>query len=1225
MRKREIIDQSKWRGKKDERGVAIITVLSVLILMTVMIVAFFVLATNDLKGARANAEGLRAMAAKDIAINLVVGQIREATTREETVWVSQPGAIRLYGSRTRDGIGSSIYKLYSARSMVAGRSRELAADIPKDWHLRPSQFVDLNRPTISPDPTDPENGARASIHFPIVDPRAFKGEGAPGSVEGFDFDASAIPGIVKGGPDYLKRLPMPVQWLYVLQDGTIGYLDSGNRFVGNVVATEENPIVSRIAFWTDDETCKVNVNTASEGVFWDTPRVDTEEDRRYAKYQPQTGEYNRYPGHPAMTSLSSVLFSYEGGGVSGRLDPMIPKDLAKMESLWRLAPGIGTRGSRGGTQAVDVNAGELEADPLQYHLYTSPDEIVFEDKFNGGKRQLHPQLTQEKMEHVRFFLSTRSRAPETTHLSKPRMSMWPVAELTNRRTAFDKVFAFCSTIGGKEYFFQRRDAYSRHGEFYRRDSGRNEELFRYVQGLTDEPMPGYGSSFTAKYGGGRFSDRDNILAESFDYIRGINLYDSYNSWSYTDGGDNDRIVGHGQIAPICLCGGTEHHPARWANRNLPLPKGFGRIHCLSEVGLFAIVRAEKISDEVYRGAKADVDRYNLQPGEKLIQVGFLLETFAPSHGWTSLQPKMAASFGGGSGNSNARPPESLTLNGEPLRWATGSRRSDAANFVQSSATRPKDWIAWGGSGGVRMFDDVLSFEPVVIKADAETLYFSGSESDPLRVILYDTQTSSFDVNNLVQSYQLAFPDATLPMPQWWSPDGSRTSENSLERRMQAAIEGGAEKLFSTRSDVIQSLVPYHGDYRLVASKRVVDPDVFVPHPLYGKARMAHALMDYVDSANGVRHLEGASVKGEFLSGIDYPAHRVPDFPLGVDSSLWAASAGEDRGVMEPAVTGDFDTGVGSAPDGAYINKADDGDIQGLGTSQDPYFDNVRSRREEAQALFAPNRLISGPGMLGSLSTGVQADVPWQTLLFRPHSNHFGATDLPDHMWMDAFWMPVVQPYAISEPFSTSGKLNLNYQIAPFTYIKRATGLHALMKAEKFLAIPNESAATYKDGAGVAQWRHFINVRETLKQWEEKFDAGELFRSASEICEMYLVPEGEKWDGVSGMEQFWAAHKLTGDNVKERPYTNLYPRLTVRSNVFTVHMVAQSLTKVSGTPADVWVEERDQVAGEYRGSAVIERHINPNDPAIPDFVDESSTANLNSFYSFRIVNVKRFAP
>ena len=202
--------------KQDEKGVAIITVLSVLMLMTLMVISFFTMATNELDASRSTAEGLRAVSAKDVAINLAIAQIREATTRENTIWISQPGAIRLYGNKSRTGRAASIYKLYSSSQMIASSLTDIARDRPQNWNQNPEQYVDLNRPVINPDPADPENIARASIHFPIVDPRAFKGEGQRGSVEGFSYDAQGVPGIVVGGTDYSKRLPMPVQWLYIL-------------------------------------------------------------------------------------------------------------------------------------------------------------------------------------------------------------------------------------------------------------------------------------------------------------------------------------------------------------------------------------------------------------------------------------------------------------------------------------------------------------------------------------------------------------------------------------------------------------------------------------------------------------------------------------------------------------------------------------------------------------------------------------------------------------------------------------------------------------------------------------------------------------------------------------------------------------------------------------------------------------------------------------------------
>jgi uncharacterized protein (TIGR02600 family) len=696
--------QTRSRSKNQDTGVAIITVLAVLMLMTVMVVSFFTMAINELKASRATANGLRAYAAKDIAINLAVAQIRDATTRENTSWISQPGAIRLFGAQDKTGRARSIYKLYSSSSMTASNVNELAADIPVDWNDKLARFVDLNPPAIVPNPSNPNSSDQAILHFPIVDPRAFIGKDAPGSVEGFSYDRSALNGFGDPENDSQKRLPMPVQWLYVLADGSLGSLDASDRFVGRSLPTEDNPIVSRLAFWTDDETCKVNVNTASEGVYWDTPRVDTKEDRSYARTAPLTGEYQRYPGHPAMTSLSTVLFPHEGEGQGGRLDP--EKDIEKLQALWRLAPGISTgEKDSSGESSVSLSVPVPEAltpDPADYHLYTSPDEVMFGGQLIGSKRETHTPISKNRVERGRFFLTARSRAPELTVGSFPRMLMWPVAVERSQRTVFDQVMAFCGTIGGGTYCFQRQSAYSRHNEFYTRVNGRNRMLYDYFRNVTDQPILGYGGSFAAKYGPGLFDDRDNILAESFDYIRGTNLYDGNNPWAYTKGGDSDLEIGHGQIAGICLCGGTALHRDRWANSRLPLPKGFGRMFGLSEISLFAILRAERTSESVSRGAEQDVNR--LQPGQKLVQLGFLLETFAPAQGWTSLQPQLSASFGGGSGNANDPPPLELSLNEIPLRWGTGFRRHDAQRFVRTSNVRPKDWIAWGGSGGVRVFN-----------------------------------------------------------------------------------------------------------------------------------------------------------------------------------------------------------------------------------------------------------------------------------------------------------------------------------------------------------------------------------------------------------------------------------------------------------------------------------------------------------------------------------------
>ena len=275
-------------------------------------------------------------------------------------------------------------------------------------------------------------------------------------------------------------------------------------------------------------------------------------------------------------------------------------------------------------------------------------------------------------------------------------------------------------------------------------------------------------------------------------------------------------------------------------------------------------------------------------------------------------------------------------------------------------------------------------------------------------------------------------------------------------------------------------------------------------------------------------------------------------------------------------------------------------------------------------------------MLGSLPTGIQRNRPWQTLLFhsRPEDpNHPGRTNPPDHLLADLFWMPVVEPYAVSQPLATSGKVNMNYQIQPFTYIKRDTGLRAVMKATKFLALESGLVNTYKpldpgnDFARVPNRRRAIDLDKTLAAFDAKFAGGDLFRSATQICEMDLIPKGH----TGTMAAFWQANQLTGDNLREKPYVDIYPRLTTKSNTFTVHIRTQVLKKARSTPPDEWVPGRDLVASEYQGSSIVERYIDPADTTLPDFAQlaisdpTSSALDIDSYYRYRILNTQRFSP
>ncbi|MEI9998882.1 MAG: Verru_Chthon cassette protein A [Verrucomicrobiota bacterium] len=244
---------------------------------------------------------------------------------------------------------------------------------------------------------------------------------------------------------------------------------------------------------------------------------------------------------------------------------------------------------------------------------------------------------------------------------------------------------------------------------------------------------------------------------------------------------------------------------------------------------------------------------------------------------------------------------------------------------------------------------------------------------------------------------------------------------------------------------------------------------------------------------------------------------------------------------------------------------------------------------------------------------------------------------PDHLLLDLFTMPIVEPYPISEPLSTAGRINMNTQIVPFTYIERNTGVRAVLKSERIIAIPDTDAGKYKNMSGTSvsytanNYRLPINLDATLSEFDSYFSTNkDIFRSASQVCNIPLVPSQDvNGNGISlpfDAVGFWSTHRLTGDNSREKPYADIYPRLTTKSDTFMVHYDVQTLQKVTSSDPTVWDEAKDQVTGEYRGSTTIERYVDPNDTTLPDFADPSNaTVALDKWYKFRVVSNKQFAP
>ncbi len=444
-------------------------VLAFLVVISALVLAFFSSAQTELVAAKSYASGASTRQLADSTVQTVMGLIAEGTARgEDVAWTSQPGMIKTYGDGSKSPPTASpepltFYKLYSADPQVLTNSQiptwDPATEIPADWDKKPGLFTDLNQPV-----TDRRN----QKNYPIIDARA----ATESKVQGFKLEKPP------GGSD--NEAAMPVRWLYMLEDGSLTPpVSSDGRKVEfsstppDKRPSRENPIVGRIAFWTDDDTSKININTAGgdewqeseeAGSYWDTPRVaSTWEKDSLAKSQPFQKEYQRYPGHPATTYLSAVFPDW------------------KRSEIYDILPRVTDGGSKGGTVNIPVDGSKPDAlVPDSDRLYASVDELMFRyDSSNaGGLDPREPNntllgskesLDREALERVRFFLTAHSRAPEVNLFNRPRVIMWPVHRLGDpgSRTPFDELIAFCGGIGPKDgsgdrtrYFFLRGDARS---------------------------------------------------------------------------------------------------------------------------------------------------------------------------------------------------------------------------------------------------------------------------------------------------------------------------------------------------------------------------------------------------------------------------------------------------------------------------------------------------------------------------------------------------------------------------------------------------------------------------------------------------------------------------------------------------------------------------------------------------------------------------------------------
>ena len=608
-------------------GAALVVTLCVLVLVTVLVLSLFLTVTSERTESAASSNQGDSQRLASSVVDLVKATISQATFGYEsnadgtgtpiinspTAWASQPGLIRTW---KQDGTPYKSFRLYSSGNITVSNQADLVTDTTEltNWKSGNTSYnalwCDLNAPAsnaaggltypIVTPPSDTRSGSNAtdsSYGVSTDDPATTTQEG----VQGFSITSS--PGYTAGTASPTNNpAPMPVKWLYVLQDGSFVSPTGTATNVTVAGATQTNPIIGRVAYWTDDETCKVNINTASEGVYWDKPYGWNREDSGlsgspgtlgYSLSVPVQDEFQRLPGHPAFTSLSAVFggsgwlprpdIGFSSTGSNGAAAYTGGTYTDNILPYYNLSPRIGDGGTQGGTRAVlDLatagNKVTLDSD----RLYASSDEFLYSPTLGGGNRTTNNlNLPADQIRKSGFFVTATSKAPETTLFEQPRISLWPIQQST--RNVKDKLLAFASTTTNNSfpYYFQRVSEWASDDSPGSSQStttdvtqGRNDALLKYLLNTTQQQVPGFGAALSDKYKNGTLPQ---ILVEMFDTVRSLvnttsrALSPSYSYAPYGPSGSANNPVGLGSVVPARTTLGVKE------------VKGIGRFPTISEV------------------------------------------------------------------------------------------------------------------------------------------------------------------------------------------------------------------------------------------------------------------------------------------------------------------------------------------------------------------------------------------------------------------------------------------------------------------------------------------------------------------------------------------------------------------------------------------------------------------------------------------------------------------
>jgi uncharacterized protein (TIGR02600 family) len=814
-------------------------------LIAFLVLTILTLNRSEQRAATNSAELTDVRTLSDLPAQVVISQIRRATQNLGTffTWTSQPGLIRVHSLEGNSANGADAkrqefrYPLYSTQALYATGRLDLSTELGglAQWPGSKALYVDLNEPievrqdlrTGAPLPS----GTQGTLVFPILDPSAFERVGNNGEAR--------VQGMaINGSPPATSarhQMPMPVAWLYVLSTGKIlaplpGSSPTVARFnMGDFQPQGAEPapkIIGRIAFWTDDESCKINLNTATEPAPWHPPMTVSERDRWAADASPVRGETHRLAGHPAYTALSPVFRSF--GGLASPVTSLQPQpqppsengagvslfkdSLTNIHSLLPHSPQRET-GSIHGTESVISNT--IPPIPRAPAAWSNVDEFLFDSGVpfgSGAMRQRNGfqsvggySLDEADIRRARFCLTTHSSAPETNPFNQPKISLWPIQEDTAQRTRTDHLMALAASLGGAAgarhyYGLQRASAWSgtSPGSSHSTNAdlalgSRNRQLFDWLRTLTSAHFPTFSGSFEGKYG---LLNRDHLLLSMFDLMRwtanpGNAWTDNGPSYDYlapsTEG--DAPIEGSGMVTPLIADTG--------AGRTLRSP---GRIPTITEAAIvFIATDAERT---INGGNEFDPEDSGPWAGfaKKTTQVrAFLvLEPFITTPGFPSINPTIKYVVKGLNGPNTATPEpvsedlkfslEPLNFQGRLLEFGGGAANYPLPNIVSFSPSFPNPVTALGNArrfgGGATSFSGLTSLFVLndgrprtsfgIVNPESDFPWASNEITlDPLRTdfplqlgdLLVEIRHA--ETNTLLQEIALPFSQlngATVPMP-----------------------------------------------------------------------------------------------------------------------------------------------------------------------------------------------------------------------------------------------------------------------------------------------------------------------------------------------------------------------------------------------------------------------------------------------------------------------------